>query len=279
MSSCLEPAGVQPARGSSSLHAERSPARAGARAGCRAEGGLEDEAQGQLDVAPVPALRGRAAEVGVGDVAVRPAQVRVVREVEELRPELDPLHPAQREVLEEGDVPLLIARVAEDVARRVAEVAERRGREVCHGAHIRVAFTAGHLVVFADERKFQLIVIKRGVSIDAVVTGQTILAEVGWNLMDLLSLESLLITRGEKGMALFEKDRNLTLIPARTKTVYDVTGAGDTVIATLTVARTVGATMQEAAILANAAAGLAVAQFGTARISSDELKAGMLDHL
>jgi D-glycero-beta-D-manno-heptose-7-phosphate kinase len=111
------------------------------------------------------------------------------------------------------------------------------------------------------------------------ITNEAILADVGWNLMDLLNLESLLITRGEKGMALFEKDRNLTLIPAQAKTVYDVTGAGDTVIATLTVAKSAGATMQEASIFANAAAGLAVAQFGTARITADELKAGMIDSL
>jgi D-glycero-beta-D-manno-heptose-7-phosphate kinase len=111
------------------------------------------------------------------------------------------------------------------------------------------------------------------------ITNETILADVGWNLMDLLNLESLLITRGEKGMALFEKNRNLTLIPAQAKTVYDVTGAGDTVIATLTVAKSAGATMQEASIFANAAAGLAVAQFGTARITADELKAGMIDSL
>jgi rfaE bifunctional protein kinase chain/domain len=111
------------------------------------------------------------------------------------------------------------------------------------------------------------------------ITSEAVLADVGWNLMDLLSLESLLITRGEKGMALFEKNRALTLIPARAKTVYDVTGAGDTVIATLAVARTAGANMQEAAIFANAAAGLAVAQFGTARITRNELKAGMIDHL
>lgn len=110
------------------------------------------------------------------------------------------------------------------------------------------------------------------------ITNETILADVGWNLMDLLNLESLLITRGEKGMALFEKDRNLTLIPALAKTVYDVTGAGDTVIATLTVARTAGATIQEAAVCANAAAGLAVAQFGTARIARSELKQAMLDN-
>jgi D-glycero-beta-D-manno-heptose-7-phosphate kinase len=109
------------------------------------------------------------------------------------------------------------------------------------------------------------------------ITSDALLADVGWNLMDLLSLESLLITRGEKGMALFEKDRKLTHIPARAKTVYDVTGAGDTVIATLTVARTAGASMEEAAVFANSAAGLAVAQFGTARIGRDELKSAMMD--
>ena len=111
------------------------------------------------------------------------------------------------------------------------------------------------------------------------IVNDTVLADVGWNLMDLLSLESLLITRGEKGMALFEKDRNLTLIPAEAKTVFDVTGAGDTVIAALTVARTAGATLQEAAMIANSAAGLAVAQFGTARIAGNELKAAMMDRL
>ncbi|HBC46902.1 MAG TPA: D-glycero-beta-D-manno-heptose-7-phosphate kinase [candidate division Zixibacteria bacterium] len=111
------------------------------------------------------------------------------------------------------------------------------------------------------------------------IINESVLADVGWNLMDLLNLESLLITRGEKGMALFEKDRKLTLIPAQAKTVYDVTGAGDTVIATLTVAKSAGATMQEASIFANAAAGLAVAQFGTARITADELKAGLIDSL
>jgi D-glycero-beta-D-manno-heptose-7-phosphate kinase len=109
------------------------------------------------------------------------------------------------------------------------------------------------------------------------ITSDAILADVGWNLMDLLSLESLLITRGEQGMALFEKDRTLTLIPALAKTVYDVTGAGDTVIATLAVAKTAGANMREASIFANAAAGLAVAQFGTARITKDELKSALLD--
>ena len=104
------------------------------------------------------------------------------------------------------------------------------------------------------------------------IINESTLIDVGSNLMDLLNLESLLITRGEKGMTLFEKDRNITHIPAVAKTVYDVTGAGDTVIATLTVAKSAGASIKDAAVIANIAAGLAVAQFGTARITAAELK-------
>jgi len=103
------------------------------------------------------------------------------------------------------------------------------------------------------------------------ITSDSILDQVGWQLLNELELESLLITRGEKGMALFEKDRTRTDIPVQAKTVYDVTGAGDTVIATLSVAKTAGASMKEAAYIANAAAGLAVARFGTARITAEEL--------
>ncbi len=103
------------------------------------------------------------------------------------------------------------------------------------------------------------------------IVSEAILEQVGWDLLDELNLESLLITRGEKGMALFEKDRSRTDIPVEAKTVYDVTGAGDTVIAVLTVAKTAGASMREAAFISNVAAGLAVARFGTARITLDEL--------
>ncbi len=103
------------------------------------------------------------------------------------------------------------------------------------------------------------------------ITNEKILIDVGWKLLKSLGLESLLITRGEKGMALFERDGDLTHIPTEAKTVYDVTGAGDTVIATLAVARTAGASMKEAAHLANIAASLAVAKFGTARVTKDEL--------
>ncbi len=109
------------------------------------------------------------------------------------------------------------------------------------------------------------------------ITSDKILEEVGWDLMASLNLESLLITMGEKGMTLFEKNHIRTDIPVEARTVYDVTGAGDTVIAALTVARLGGATMQEAAFISNIAAGLAVARFGTARITQEELRKALLE--
>ena len=109
------------------------------------------------------------------------------------------------------------------------------------------------------------------------ITSDEILEEVGWDLMDSLNLESLLITLGEKGMTLFEKGRIRTDIPVEARTVYDVTGAGDTVVAVLTVARLAGASMQEAAFISNVAAGLAVARFGTARITQEELRKALLE--
>ncbi len=76
-------------------------------------------------------------------------------------------------------------------------------------------------------------------------------------------------------MALFEQDRKITQIPAESRTVYDVTGAGDTVIATLTVAAASGASMKDSAYIANIAAGLAIGKMGTAQITLDEIKSAI----
>lgn len=89
---------------------------------------------------------------------------------------------------------------------------------------------------------------------------------------DRLDCESVLITRGERGMMLLEKsNRDPIFVETVAREVYDVTGAGDTVIATLAAALSAGASMLEAAILANHAAGIVVAKVGTATASADEL--------
>jgi D-beta-D-heptose 7-phosphate kinase/D-beta-D-heptose 1-phosphate adenosyltransferase len=93
----------------------------------------------------------------------------------------------------------------------------------------------------------------------------------GRGLLAQLACAYLLITRGSEGMTLFEAGGAVHHIPGVARPVYDVTGAGDTVIATLALAYVAGATMKEAAELANLAGGLVVLKFGTAEISPQEL--------
>jgi rfaE bifunctional protein kinase chain/domain len=98
------------------------------------------------------------------------------------------------------------------------------------------------------------------------------LMEVGNQLLERFASQAILITRGEEGMALFERDGLVTAIPTVAKEVYDVTGAGDTVISALTLTLAAGSTFPEAAVLANYAAGIVVGKVGTATVTPEELK-------
>ena len=91
-------------------------------------------------------------------------------------------------------------------------------------------------------------------------------------LLDELSCEAMLITRGEAGMALLERGKKLLTIPTVAKEVFDVTGAGDTVIATLSVGLAVGLPFGTAATLANVAAGIVVGKVGTATVTVAEIQ-------
>ncbi len=86
-----------------------------------------------------------------------------------------------------------------------------------------------------------------------------------------LGCQSVLITRGEKGMSLYEGEGTSWHLPTQARQVYDVTGAGDTVIGTLALALATGANMREAATLANHAAGIVVGMVGTATVSPKQL--------
>ena len=96
------------------------------------------------------------------------------------------------------------------------------------------------------------------------------LLKAGRSLLKKLSCKAVLITRGEQGMSLFEKNK-VTHIPTVARKVYDVTGAGDTVISAFTLASASGANMEEAAVIANHAAGLVVAEVGTAVATPEQL--------
>jgi D-beta-D-heptose 7-phosphate kinase/D-beta-D-heptose 1-phosphate adenosyltransferase len=83
--------------------------------------------------------------------------------------------------------------------------------------------------------------------------------------------EHLLVTRGEEGMSLFEADGSVRHIPTVAREVFDVTGAGDTVISTLTLGLVAGLSVIQAAVLANFAAGIVVGKLGTAAVTPEEL--------
>ncbi|MBN1757838.1 MAG: D-glycero-beta-D-manno-heptose-7-phosphate kinase [Chitinispirillaceae bacterium] len=98
--------------------------------------------------------------------------------------------------------------------------------------------------------------------------------QLGWQIIDDYNLQYLLITLSERGMALFEKEnRRFRHLPTVAQKVFDVTGAGDTVISVFSAAITAGSSPFEAAYLANHAAGITVAQLGTASVTPEELLA------
>jgi len=87
-----------------------------------------------------------------------------------------------------------------------------------------------------------------------------------------LKLDALLLTRSEEGMTLFDAQGELS-VSAQAREVFDVTGAGDTVIATLATLVAAGLTLRDAMPLANKAGGVVVGKFGTATVSYEELMA------
>src|SRR5947207_15626454 len=102
------------------------------------------------------------------------------------------------------------------------------------------------------------------------------LVEAGFGLRGELEAESVLITRGEEGMSLFTREGHAHF-PTRARRVFDVTGAGDTVVATIATALAAGTPLPEACVLANHAAGLVVAELGTAVASASMLIDSLAD--
>jgi D-beta-D-heptose 7-phosphate kinase/D-beta-D-heptose 1-phosphate adenosyltransferase len=102
------------------------------------------------------------------------------------------------------------------------------------------------------------------------ITDESSLRRVGRKLLKKLECEALVITRGEEGMAIFEPHREF-FVRTVAKEVYDVTGAGDTVIGTVTLGLTAGASVIDAVRLANYAAGIVVGKRGTATANREEL--------
>ncbi len=147
---------------------------------------------------------------------------------------------------------------------------------------IRSAQEAGKAVLVdpkgKDYRKYQgatLITPNRREAAEAcnlIESSPSIVDIAGNQLLAELDLESLLITQGEEGMTLFRRNQDVKHFPTAARQVYDVTGAGDTVIATLATALGAGSNLDTATRIANAAAGIVVEQIGTTAIAIEDVR-------
>ncbi len=109
------------------------------------------------------------------------------------------------------------------------------------------------------------------------ITDRESLVRAGHRMLERLECRSVLITQGKRGVTLFENGGDITHIPTFAKKVFDVTGAGDTVIATFSLGLGSGLDLRSAAVLSNFAAGLVVAEVGTSAVTAAELKKSLGD--
>jgi rfaE bifunctional protein kinase chain/domain len=107
------------------------------------------------------------------------------------------------------------------------------------------------------------------------VVDEASLLEVGWGLQKRLDAEAVLVTRGAQGMSLFERGGRLTHLPTVAREVYDVTGAGDTVVGVVALALAAGADYPSACLLSNHAAGIVIREVGTAACTPGQLLASL----
>ncbi|MDZ7290098.1 MAG: D-glycero-beta-D-manno-heptose-7-phosphate kinase [candidate division KSB1 bacterium] len=133
-------------------------------------------------------------------------------------------------------------------------------------------FDYQHVTVFKPNRK------ETEEVLGMKLVSATHIDHAGEILLQRLQCENVLLTLGEQGMALFRKGGERHVIPTRARRVHDVSGAGDTVIATLTVALASGADILEAATLANYAAGVVVGEVGAVPIDREKLIEAITHH-
>jgi D-beta-D-heptose 7-phosphate kinase/D-beta-D-heptose 1-phosphate adenosyltransferase len=184
-------------------------------------------------------------------------------------PELDRLIKAAREALADADALLLEdynkGALAPKLIAVVMEVARRRGIPVVVDPKYRQFFEYAGATVFKPNRRELESAL--GASVD--LQNRNALPEV----LSRLKVDNLLVTLGADGMLLVTKDGNSLRIPSIAREVYDVSGAGDTVTAWLGTALAAGASLAEAAQLANYAAGVEVGKPGVATVTREEVLA------
>ncbi|HFC54029.1 MAG TPA: bifunctional D-glycero-beta-D-manno-heptose-7-phosphate kinase/D-glycero-beta-D-manno-heptose 1-phosphate adenylyltransferase HldE [Gammaproteobacteria bacterium] len=179
----------------------------------------------------------------------------------------DAMQKRYRELLPEADVVLLsdYAKGALQPVTPFIESAREEGRRVLVDPKSRdFSIYRGASLITPNMAEFEAVV--------GPCRHEEELAEKGRRLIRELELEALLVTRGEHGMTLLRAEQPELHLPTRAREVFDVTGAGDTVISVLAAALAAGESQERATALANLAAGIVVGKLGTAAISVPELR-------
>ncbi len=163
--------------------------------------------------------------------------------------------------------------IGPDLIRQVIELAERNGIPVLVDPKYSNFFEYRGVTVFKPNRKETEDALKLRLS------DENSFADAARALRQRLGCEHVLLTLGEKGMLLLQNDDSITRVPTKARKVADVSGAGDTVIATLAVAMAGGADMNEAAHIANFAGGLVCEEVGIVPVDRDMLYDAALGRL
>lgn len=157
-----------------------------------------------------------------------------------------------------------------DVIRKTIELSRSNGKIITVDPKFNNFFEYKNVSIFKPNQKE----VEEALGIHLKTEEKVV--EAGHELRKRLNAGGILLTRGEKGMSLFDSDGAVFHTPTRARNVADVSGAGDTVIATLTLALTAGATMHEAATVANYAGGIVCGYVGIVPIDPGELRAAII---
>jgi rfaE bifunctional protein kinase chain/domain len=234
-------------------------------------GGAAKLAVARLEDRHVLTVAGRPTTSKTRIIARSQQIVRIDDEVDSLleEPDLSRLTAAGREALADADALLLEdynkGALSPKLILAVMEIAKRRGIPIVVDPKYRQFFEYSGATVFKPNRRELESALGAAVDLQNGAALPEVLAR--------LKVDNLLVTLGSEGMVLVTKDGTLTQIPSIARQIYDVSGAGDTVTAWLGTALAAGASVREAAQLANYAAGVEVGKPGVATVTPEEVLA------
>jgi rfaE bifunctional protein kinase chain/domain len=161
--------------------------------------------------------------------------------------------------------------ITRELVRDIVKLAKKKG-----GVIVSVDPKVNHFGMYSGVTILTPNTNEASIAVKIEIEDENSLRKAGMILLKQLKCDAVLITRGEHGMSLFERGGRITHIPTVAREVFDVTGAGDTVISALTLAMAAGANMVDAAALSNYAAGIVVGVVGTATVKPEALKQRIL---